>query len=75
MIKNTLPQTDLCLSDFYYDLPEERIAQTPVEPRDSSRLMIVDRENSTIEHHVFREIIDYLDDHYGLPIKYRHIVF
>jgi len=61
MIKNTLPQTDLRLSDFYYDLPEERIAQTPVEPRDSSRLMVIDRAADTIEHHVFRDIIDYLN--------------
>ena len=36
MIKNELINTDLTLHDFYYDLPEERIAQTPVEPRDSS---------------------------------------
>ena len=35
MIKNNLPETTLTLSDFYYDLPEERIAQTPVYPRDS----------------------------------------
>lgn len=61
MIKNTLPQTDLRLSDFYYDLPEERIAQTPVEPRDSSRLMVIDRAADTIEHHIFRDIIDYLN--------------
>ena len=50
MIKNALPQTDLRLSDFYYDLPEERIAQTPIEPRDSSRLLVLDRESDTIEH-------------------------
>ena len=37
-------------SDFYYDLPQELIAQTPVEPRDSSRLMVVNRKNNTIEH-------------------------
>lgn len=61
MIKNSLPQTDLRLSDFYYDLPEERIAQTPLEPRDSSRLMVLDRAEDTIEHHVFRDIIDYLE--------------
>lgn len=61
MIKNSLPQTDLRLSDFYYDLPEERIAQTPLEPRDSSRLMVLDRAEDTIEHHIFRDIIDYLE--------------
>lgn len=47
-------------SDFYYDLPEERIAQTPAEPRDSSRLLVYDREKRTIEDKVFRDIIDYL---------------
>ncbi len=61
MIKNSLPQTDLRLSDFYYDLPEERIAQTPLEPRDSSRLMVLDRASDSIEHHIFRDIIDYLE--------------
>ncbi len=60
MIKNTLPQTDLRLSDFFYDLPEERIAQTPVEPRDSSRLMVVHRSTETLEHKIFRDILDYI---------------
>ncbi|MDO4754282.1 MAG: tRNA preQ1(34) S-adenosylmethionine ribosyltransferase-isomerase QueA [Bacillota bacterium] len=46
-------------SDFYYDLPEELIAQFPVEPRDSSRLMVVGGEG-VIEHRTFYEIIDYL---------------
>lgn len=47
-------------SDFYYDLPEELIAQTPVEPRDSSRLLVYDRATKTIEHKHFYDIIDYL---------------
>ena len=47
-------------SDFYYDLPEERIAQTPAEPRDSSRLLVYDRKNKTITDKVFRDIADYL---------------
>ena len=47
-------------SDFYYDLPEERIAQTPATPRDSSRLLVYDREGKTIEHRIFREIEEYL---------------
>ncbi|MBE6561315.1 MAG: tRNA preQ1(34) S-adenosylmethionine ribosyltransferase-isomerase QueA [Ruminococcaceae bacterium] len=50
----------MTLSDFDYDLPEERIAQTPLEPRDSSRLMIIDRDRDTLEHRVFRDIIEYL---------------
>ena len=60
MIKNTLPETTLKLSDFHYDLPEERIAQTPVYPRDSSRLMVVEREGDKIEHKTFRDILDYI---------------
>ena len=49
-------------SDFYYDLPKELIAQTPVEPRDSSRLLVLGRENGEIEHRHFYDIIDYLDE-------------
>ena len=60
MIKNELPKTELCLSDFRYDLPEELIAQTPVEPRDSSRLMVLDRESGSIEHRHFYDILDFL---------------
>lgn len=48
-------------SDFYYDLPKELIAQTPVEPRDSSRLMLVDRSTGEISHRHFYEIIDSLN--------------
>ena len=47
-------------SDFYYELPEELIAQTPAEPRDSSRLLIYDRKNKTITHKHFYDIVDYL---------------
>ena len=47
-------------SDFYYDLPEERIAQTPIEPRDSSRLLVYDKEKKTITDKIFRDVVDYL---------------
>ncbi len=47
-------------SDFYYDLPEELIAQVPADPRDSSRLLVYHRETKTIEHRTFRDITDYL---------------
>ena len=47
-------------SDFYYDLPEELIAQHPAEPRDSSRLLVLDAESGEIEHTVFREIGKFL---------------
>lgn len=49
-------------SDFYYDLPKELIAQTPLEPRDSSRLLVLDREKQTLEHKHFYDIIDYLNE-------------
>ena len=49
-------------SDFYYDLPEELIAQTPVEPRDSSRLLVFDRKSDKISHGHFRDICDLLNE-------------
>lgn len=48
--------------DFYFDLPEELIAQDPLEARSSSRLLVLDKETGKVEHHVFREIIDYLQE-------------
>ena len=47
-------------SDFYYHLPEERIAQTPAEPRDSSRLLVYNKVSGKIEDKIFRDIVDYL---------------
>ncbi|MBQ9197966.1 MAG: tRNA preQ1(34) S-adenosylmethionine ribosyltransferase-isomerase QueA [Clostridia bacterium] len=47
-------------SDFDYDLPERLIAQTPVEPRDSSRMMVCNRNDQKREHRIFRDITDYL---------------
>ncbi|MBZ0303614.1 MAG: tRNA preQ1(34) S-adenosylmethionine ribosyltransferase-isomerase QueA [Anaerolineae bacterium] len=49
------------VSDFDYELPESFIAQTPLEPRDSSKLMVLDRQTSKIEHHIFRDVVEYLD--------------
>ena len=48
------------LTEFYYDLPEELIAQVPIQKRDESRLMVLDRNNKTIEHKIFKDIIEYL---------------
>ena len=48
------------VSDFNYNLPKELIAQVPIKNRDQSRLMVLDRENKTIEHKIFKDIIDYL---------------
>ena len=49
-------------SDFYYDLPEELIAQDPLEDRSSSRLLVLDKETGKTEHHVFKEIVNYLEE-------------
>ena len=49
-------------SDFYYDLPEELIAQHPAEPRDSSRLLVIDRETGEWEDKIFTDVIDYLHE-------------
>lgn len=51
----------LSKKSYYYDLPEELIAQTPLEPRDSSRLLVYDRKTGQIEHKIFHDIIDYLN--------------
>jgi S-adenosylmethionine:tRNA ribosyltransferase-isomerase len=48
------------IADFDYHLPPERIAQTPVEPRDSSRLLVVHRDTGVFDHRIFRDIGDYL---------------
>ncbi len=48
------------VSEFNYELPEELIAQTPIEKRDASRLMVLDRKTKTIEHKIFKDILEYL---------------
>jgi len=47
-------------SDFDYHLPESSIAQTPAEPRDSSRLLVLHRDTGELEHRIFRDVADYL---------------
>lgn len=61
MIINERASTDLRTSDFYYDLPEELIAQHPCAVRDQSRLMVLDRKSNTVEHKHFCDIVDYLE--------------
>lgn len=48
------------VKDFYYDLPEDLIAQDPLEDRSSSRLMVLDKETGAVEHKIFKDIVDYL---------------
>ncbi|WIF94362.1 tRNA preQ1(34) S-adenosylmethionine ribosyltransferase-isomerase QueA [Caminicella sporogenes] len=49
-------------SDFYFDLPQELIAQVPLEKRDMSRLMVLDKKTGDVEHKIFKDIIEYLDE-------------
>ena len=49
-------------SDFFYDLPENLIAQHPIEPRDSSRMLYLNKENGELEHRIFSDIFDLLTD-------------
>jgi S-adenosylmethionine:tRNA ribosyltransferase-isomerase len=62
------------LSDFHYDVPAELIAQTPATPRDSARLMVVNRATGTISHHVFRDLPDILDDAYALVVNNSRVI-
>lgn len=48
-------------SEFFYDLPQELIAQTPVEPRDSSRMLVMNRKTGELEHKIFRDVIEYMN--------------
>lgn len=62
MIRNEMPETTLTKQDFYYDLPEDRIAQTPLAKRDSSKLMTVDRKTGELKHIIFHDIIEHLNE-------------
>ena len=59
-ISNERVACDLSTHDFYYELPEELIAQSPSDVRDMCRLMVLDRKDGSLSHRVFRDIIDYL---------------
>ncbi len=50
------------VSDFDFDLPEDLIAQSPAEPRDSARLMVLKRDSGEIEHRIFRDVLEYLKE-------------
>lgn len=60
-IENARIETTLTTGDFYYELPEELIAQEPSAKRDKCRLMVLDRQTGRIEHKLFSDIIDYLN--------------
>ena len=73
-IVNQKPETDLMTSDFFYDLPEELIAQTPLEPRDHSRLLHIDRASGSIEHKHFYDILDMLREGDTLVINNSKVI-
>ena len=56
-----MDMSDLKKSDFWFDLPEDRIAQVPLEPRDSSRVMLLDKSTGATGECVFRDIVDQLN--------------
>ena len=60
-IINERVATTLETSDFYYELPEELIAQTPAPERDKCRMMVLDRKGETVQHKCFSDIIDFLN--------------
>lgn len=62
------------LSDFYYDLPEELIAQHPSEKRDESRLLVLDRKTGQIEHRVFKNIVEYITPNDCLVINETRVI-
>lgn len=62
-MENNSKNKDLLLrSSYYYNLPEELIAQSPIEPRDSSRLLVYNRKDNKLEHKIFHDIVDYMQD-------------
>lgn len=74
MIVNEKTSTDLKTSDFYYDLPPERIAQTPLEKRDSSKLLVLGKKSGSIEHRTFCDILDYLNPNDVLVINNSKVI-
>ncbi len=62
------------LSDFYYDLPEELIAQHPSAKRDESRLLVLDRASGKIEHRVFKDIVEYITPNDCLVINETRVI-
>lgn len=61
-------------SEFYYDLPQELIAQTPADPRDSSRLLVYNRAEGSVQHKIFRDIIDFLNPGDALVINDTRVI-
>jgi S-adenosylmethionine:tRNA ribosyltransferase-isomerase len=61
-------------SDFFYDLPEELIAQTPASPRDSARMLVYKKQEDKVEHKIFRDILDYLTPNDVLVVNNTRVI-
>ncbi len=61
-------------SDFFYDLPEELIAQTPAIPRDSARMLVYNKQEDKVEHKIFRDILDYLTPNDVLVVNNTRVI-
>ena len=61
-------------SDFYYDLPEELIAQTPIEPRNASRLLVLDKKTGELEHRIFSDLTDLLNENDCLVLNDTRVI-
>ena len=74
MITNERIATELTTKDFYYDLPQELIAQHPSEVRDMSRLMTIDRRTGRLEHKIFHDIVDLISPEDVLVINNSKVI-
>ena len=61
-------------SDFFYNLPEELIAQTPIEPRNASRLMLLDKSNGNVQHKIFSDLTDFLNEGHCLVLNNTRVI-
>ena len=61
-------------SDFFYELPDELIAQTPAVPRDSARMLVYSKATDKVEHKIFRDILDYLTPNDVLVVNNTRVI-
>ena len=67
--RHGLDMSELKKADFYFDLPEELIAQDPLEDRSSSRLLMLDKKTGEVEHHIFYNLLS--SQNYTLPVRHQ----
>ncbi len=60
-LHNFIIMNEMKVSDYFYELPENLIAQDPLEDRSSSRLMVLDKNTGEIKHHIFKDIVDMIN--------------